>query len=216
MLLALDTATAFASVALYDGREVRAELNWRSERRHTVELAPQVDNLMQLAGVSPAHLHAVAVAIGPGSYTGTRIALSFAKGIVLALDIPLIGIPTLDVLAYPMLPASKPVCALVAAGRKRYCWAVYAANRPLPERVTPFGLHHFPEIMSQVQSPAMWVGELQPIDKEALIAEWQDGVHILPPALAVRRGAVLAELAWQRLLAGNVDDPVSLSPIYLG
>ncbi len=216
MLLALDTATSFAAVALYDGNEVRAELNWRSERKHTVELAPQVDNLMQLAGVSPAHLQAVAVAIGPGSYTGTRIALSFAKGIVLALGVPLIGIPTLDILAYSSLPATKPVCALVAAGRKRYCWAVYAADRSLPERVTPFGLHHFPEIMAQVQPPALWVGELQPTDKEVLATEWSEQVQIMSPAFAVRRGAVLAELAWQRFLAGDVDDPISLSPIYLG
>ena len=216
MLLALDTATQYASIALYDGRAVIAELNWRSDRRHTVELAPQVDNLLRLAGVTPADLTALAVGIGPGSYTGTRIALSYAKGIVLARNLPLIGIPTLDALAYPHLPAPRPLCAVVAAGRGRYCWAVYAPGEQHPRRLTDFGLDKLPELMSQVQPPLSFVGELSPEDKERLLADWGTEVGIVPPALAVRRAGALAELAWARLQAGDVDDPVSLSPIYLG
>jgi tRNA threonylcarbamoyladenosine biosynthesis protein TsaB len=216
MLLALDTATQYASIALYDGESVVAELNWRSERRHTVELAPQVDNLLRLAGVPPAALTALAVSIGPGSYTGTRIALSYAKGIVLARDLPLIGIPTLDALAYPHLPAPKPVCAVVAAGRGRYCWAVYAPDEAWPQRLTDFGLDKLPELLPQVQPPLLFVGELSPEDKDRLIAEWGADVTIVSPARALRRAGALAELAWARLQAGDVNDPISLSPIYLG
>ncbi len=216
MLLALDTATQYASIALHDGDAVIAELSWRSDRRHTVELAPQVDSMMALAGVTPADLTALGVSIGPGSYTGTRIALSYAKGIVLARDLPLIGIPTLDALAYPHLSAQQPLCAVVAAGRGRYCWAVYASGERHPHRLTDFGLDKLPELMSQVRPPLLFVGELSPEDKGRLAAEWGEEVSIVPPALAVRRAGALAELAWMRLQAGDVDDPVSLSPIYLG
>ena len=216
MLLALDTATQYASIALYDGQSVVAELNWRSDRRHTVELAPQVDNLLRLAGLAPADLTALAVSIGPGSYTGTRIALSYAKGVVLARNLPLIGISTLDALTYPQLPAPKPVCAVVAAGRGRYCWALYAPDEARPQRLTDFGLDKLPELMPQVQPPLLFVGELSPEDRERLAAEWGEDVTIVSPALAVRRAGALAELAWARLQAGDVDDPVALSPIYLG
>ena len=139
MLLALDTATQFASIALYDGVSVLAELNWRSERRHTVELAPQVDALFALRNIAPRDLTALAVAIGPGSYTGTRIALSFAKGIVAATGLPLVGVPTLDALAYPHIRPDSALCALVAAGRDRYCWASYApgSGQPLPPSIPP-------------------------------------------------------------------------------
>ena len=216
MLLALDTATQYASIALYDGQAVMAELSWRSERRHTVELAPQVANLMQLAGVGPADLTALAVAIGPGSYTGTRIALSYAKGVVLARQMPIVGIPTLDALSYPHLPATLPVCALVAAGRGRYCWATYAAEESLPRRLRDFGLNRLPEILPELNPPMLFTGELD-ADAQALLREtWKQEAVLTPPALSVRRAGALAELAWQRLQAGEVDDPVSLSPIYLG
>ncbi len=216
MLLALDTATQYASIALYDGHAVVAELNWRSERRHTVELAPQVDNLLRLAGVAPADLTALAASIGPGSYTGTRIALSYAKGVALARDLPLIGVATLDALAYPHLPATRPLCALVAAGRGRYCWAVYAPAASRPRRLTEFGLDKLPELLSQIQPPLLFVGELSPEDQARLGAEWGEDAAVLSPARAVRRAGALAELAWARWQAGDVDDPVSLSPIYLG
>ncbi len=216
MLLALDTATRYASIALYDGQSVVAELNWRSDRRHTVELAPQVDNLLRLAGIAPADLTALGVSIGPGSYTGTRIALSYAKGVVLARDLPLVGVSTLDALAYPHLPAHRPLCAVVAAGRGRYCWAVYAAAEMQPERITDFGLDKLPELLPQIQPPMIFVGELNEEDMARLEAAWGKEAIVLSPARAVRRAGALAELAWKRLQAGDVDDPVALSPIYLG
>ncbi len=216
MLLALDTATQYASIALYDGKSVVAELNWRSERRHTVELAPQVDNLLRLADVGVDDLTALAVSIGPGSYTGTRIALSYAKGVVLARNLPIIGISTLDALAYPHLPAPQPLCAVVAAGRGRYCWAVYAPETPWPRRLTDFGLDKLPELLPQLQPPMIFGGELSQEDNERLTREWGDAVTILSPARAVRRAGALAELAWARWQQGDMDDPVSLSPIYLG
>ncbi len=214
MLLALDTATQNASIALYDGQNILAEMTWRSQRRHTVELAPQVDNLLRLAGVAPAHLTALGVSIGPGSYTGTRIAISYAKGIALARALPLIGIPTLDALARPHLPAAAPICALAAAGRGRFCWATYAPGPDL-NRLTQFGLARLPEICAQTPSPAIFVGELTPADVAFLHERGDDGAFIPSPALSMRRAGVLAELAWQRLQAGDVDDPAMLSPIYL-
>ncbi len=216
MLLALDTATQFASIALYDGVSVLAELNWRSERRHTVELAPQVDALLALRKITPQDLTALAVAIGPGSYTGTRIALSFAKGIVAATGLPLVGVPTLDALAYPHIRADATLCALVAAGRKRYCWASYAPGPGLPKRTSEWGLNRLPEILPELPSPVRFVGELSQDDVQFLYGHGNTAPDIVPSALALRRAGALAALAWPRLQTGDFDDPTTLSPIYLG
>lgn len=215
MLLALDTATDFASIALYDGQAVVAELNWLSPRRHTVSLAVQVDQLLKLAALAPQDLTALAVGIGPGSYTGTRIAISYAKGVAAALALPLVGVSSLDALVYPHLPAQWPVCGLVAAGRGRYDWALYAANSSQPQRISDYGLHKLPQLLPQLQPPLLFVGELSPADKASLTQAWGADAHIVSPARAVRRAGALAELAWQRLQAGDVDDQVTLSPIYL-
>lgn len=110
-VLALDSASEQAGVALVDaaGRAL-ARHTWQSRRRHTVELAPTVAEILAQAGVAAADLGAVAVTLGPGSYTGLRIALALAKGIALAAGCPVVGIPTLDLLAVdPRLLALRPV-----------------------------------------------------------------------------------------------------------
>ena len=93
MILALDTSTAIASVALYDGL-VSGEISWRSGRGHSVELMAQTDSLMKLRKIQPEQLIAVAVAVGPGSYTGVRVGIAAGKGLCLALGIPMVGVST--------------------------------------------------------------------------------------------------------------------------
>ena len=102
MLLALDTSTRTVGVALYDGVQVLSELVWNSKDYHTVELAPAVAETLSKSGVAIEDLQALVVATGPGSFTGLRIGLALAKGIALVRHLPLIGIPTLDVLAAPL------------------------------------------------------------------------------------------------------------------
>ena len=80
MLLAVDTSTQTIGVALYDGVKILSEMVWISDQYHTVELAPTVESLMERSGVSLGVLKVVAVALGPGSFTGLRIGLAFAKG----------------------------------------------------------------------------------------------------------------------------------------
>ncbi|MGH2543812.1 MAG: tRNA (adenosine(37)-N6)-threonylcarbamoyltransferase complex dimerization subunit type 1 TsaB, partial [Ardenticatenaceae bacterium] len=100
MLLALDSATRQAGLALYDGEVVRAEAMWSGGVYHTEWLAPAVDHALQRINTTAADLSAVAVTKGPGSFTGLRVAMSIAKGIAAARSLPLIGIATLDVTAY--------------------------------------------------------------------------------------------------------------------
>src|SRR5579859_1254317 len=119
MLLALDTATRFISIALHDGQAVAAEATWLAGAYHTVELAPQVALLLRRAGVEPGQLRGVAVAIGPGSYTGLRIGLGFAKGLSLANALRLVGVPTLDILMRAQPPRAERALALLQAGRGR-------------------------------------------------------------------------------------------------
>ena len=83
-ILAIDTATRMASIALYDGGRVHSEETWHSRRNHTVELMPSLVRLLDRQGVSPPELTGVAVALGPGSFTGLRIGLSVARARPLA------------------------------------------------------------------------------------------------------------------------------------
>lgn len=119
ILLAIDTSTRNVGLALFDGTQVLAEYTWNSADHHTVELAPAVQDLLTRVHVNFGSIRAIGVALGPGSFTGLRIGLAFAKGIALALKIPVIGIPSLDILAAAQPPFHIPLAAVLRAGRGR-------------------------------------------------------------------------------------------------
>lgn len=216
MLLALDTSTRLAGIALYSGQDgLISELSWHSANRHTVELMPRVDQMLAQAGAASSDLRAVAVALGPGSFTGLRVALAAAKGLALAGDLVLLGVPTLDAVAYPHSHQPLPVIALVQAGRGRVCWAPYFHGPAGWAASAPYGLAAIPSLAKIISHPMLIAGELAPADRQQLAEASGDQAVLLPPALSIRRPGCLAEIAWGRYAAGEQDDPAALSPIYL-
>ena len=218
MLLALDTATRLASIALYDGQQLLSEATWHSARRHTVELMPRVVQMLEQAELKPQSLSAVAVTLGPGSFTGLRVALSVAKGLAVAHDLALLGVPTLDVVAYPHRWQPLPVCALVQAGRRRVCWALYGWEEDLWQPNGEYLLSTVAEVVARVAATGqetLFAGEIWHGASAALQEGLGEQVRLASPALTLRRAGYLAELAWARYQRGEQDDPTSLSPIYL-
>ena len=92
-LLAIDTSTEIAGLALDDG-DRRFELAWHAGRDQTVSVLAEIDHLLGLAGIEPSQLAAIAVATGPGMFNGLRVGMGVAKGLVIGLDVALIGVST--------------------------------------------------------------------------------------------------------------------------
>jgi tRNA threonylcarbamoyladenosine biosynthesis protein TsaB len=217
MLLAIDTATQMAGLALYDPAQekVLAEEIWHSVNRHTVELMPRLARMVEQADLGPKALTGVAVAIGPGSFTGLRIGLSLAKGLVAALDLPIVGIPTLDVVAEAHAHQPRPIWAVVQAGRGRVCAARY--RRLFGQWHVEMEAHitTLEALIEQIDDEVLVCGELDAADRCLLQDELGDLVAIPAAADLIRRPAHLAALGWRRLSQGDQDDPAALSPIYL-
>ena len=215
MLLAIDTATALTGLALYGPQGPLAESIWESGRNHTAQLLPQIDTLLRYIGASPGDITVLAVSLGPGSWSGLRVGLSLAKGMALAGDLPLIGISTLEALAYQYVPTPLLVYPLIRLGRERYATAPFAAHERF-ERLAPDRNLTLSELCAEVDKPAFFCGDLD----LATVAGLQRGLGeraVLPsPAARLRRPAFLAELAWQRHIAQRYDDLATLEPIYLG
>lgn len=226
MLLSLDTATRHSGLALYDGQQIVAELNWHSVDAQTTELLPRLDQLMTWGGLQPADLSALAVSLGPGSFTGVRVAVSLAKGMALAAGLPLLGVPTLDATAYPHVGHDMPVCAVVQAGRGRVLWSLYGSGLPAGGGnavelgawrgwSTPIALTDHAGLAAAIERPTRVVGELTPDLRALLAGQAGDLAELAGPAVGARRAGCVAELAWLRWQAGQRDDPATLSPIYL-
>jgi tRNA threonylcarbamoyladenosine biosynthesis protein TsaB len=211
MLLAIDTATARASIALHDGQTLRSECTWEAANRHTVTLAARITQSFEASEITPADLTAVAVCIGPGSYTGVRIGVAMAKGMAVARQLPLIGIPTLDILTAAQPADARPLYAIFAAGRKRAGFARYRWDGAGWQAETEVAVATWEEFFAQIDEPAILVGEIEAAD---LPADTDERLSIPAPALHLRRAGFLADMAWARLRAEQTDDPATLQPLY--
>lgn len=214
ILLGLDTSTRSVGLALYDGTQVLSEAVWTSHDHHTVELAPAVGDMLGRAGLEPAHLSAVAVATGPGSFTGLRIGLALAKGLALARRIPLVGIPSLDALAAAQPVSERTLAAVLRAGRGRLAIGWYQAENGAWKPTAPVEVLTPTELADRIQAPTQVCGELDEAERR-LIGRKRKLVLLASPAHSLRRPGFLAELGWQRWQAGQVDDPATLAPVYL-
>jgi tRNA threonylcarbamoyladenosine biosynthesis protein TsaB len=220
MLLAIDTSTAQIGLALFDGTDFPGEFVWHSGLHHTQELAPALSDLLRRVNMKMKAIAALGVALGPGSFTSLRVGLAFAKGLVLARHIPLVGIPTLDVVAAAVpLPEKRSdpprrLAALVQAGRGRLALGWYNAGENGWQADGPVVVTTADELAGKIHSPVIVCGEMTADERQRLRRKFKN-VSLASPAQCVRRPGILAELAWEKWQAGKVDPPAALAPIYL-
>lgn len=228
MLLAVDTSTSQMGVALSDGNRVSAESVWYSQHHHTIELAPAVSELLRHTGISAGDIDGLVVAIGPGSFTALRVGLALVKGFAVARKVPLVGVPTLDVIAAAQTPSSRPLAAVLQSGRGRLALGWYRpADGSGPGRTVSVNSDDLgwesqgdgeittaDALAKSIDSPTLIAGELSAEERQRL-ARKRVNVMLAPPALCVRRPALLAELGRGRHDRGDWDNPATLAPIYL-
>ncbi len=215
MLLAIDTASRKIGIALYDGVEVLHEAIWASHSRHTVELTPAIAFALERGGNTVEDIEVIAVSIGPGSYTGLRIGAAVAKGLALAHRLPMIAIPTFDILA-----AAQPVqedlqlAVVLEAGRGRLAVEWYKPKGDHWQSTQQAALLAPSEFNKKIRKPTLICGEM---DEEVrrLLGRKRKNTILASPAHSLRRPSFLAELAWERWQTGDVDDPAEIAPFYL-
>ncbi len=214
VLLAIDTASQVMSLALHDGHQIAYEASWRTPNNHTTELTPAIQVALKRAGLTAPELSGLAVAQGPGSFTGLRIGLGVAKGLAQAVGRPLVAIPSLDIVAAAVPPFDGALVVVLQAGRGRVCAGRYAWDaggwRADGEPV----IAAWPALIEAVEGPTLFAGEVDERAR-ALLQEAERPIRIAPGAVALRRAGYLAELAWARIAAGQVEDAASITPIYL-
>jgi tRNA threonylcarbamoyladenosine biosynthesis protein TsaB len=214
-LLALDTSTAWASVALYDGRAVLAEETWHAQRRHGDELFPTIERVLAGARTSLAEIDRVAVATGPGSFTGLRVAIAAAQGIARGTGSALVGVSTLDVLAYPHAPSKQRTCALLPAGRTEWYAAMYQERNRKWLRRSPYMAATLPDLCRQIGTHTLFVGEIDGEAEQLLRDLLGPKALFASPASRMRRAGYLAELGWTALESQPQAKLSEIEPIYV-
>lgn len=214
MLLALDTSTQTIGMALYDGAQIIGESIWRTQNHHTVEVAPALNELFDRCGVKAEDIEAIGVALGPGSFTSLRIGLAVAKGMALALRIPIVGVPSMDILAVAQPKSEYPLAVLLLAGRGRVAVGWYKWVKHGWETQGSLEVKTVEELSEEIESPTLVCGELTASERQ-ILARKRKNVMLASPASSLRRPSYLAEIAWRRWKTGKHDEAISLAPIYL-
>jgi tRNA threonylcarbamoyladenosine biosynthesis protein TsaB len=214
LILAIDTATRSAGLAVHDGQSVRAEFTWDTSDHHTVELMPRIVELLEQIDVSIDQLSGLGVSIGPGSFTGVRVGVAAAKGLALARKLPIVGVRSTDSLAYAVKWCQSPLVVVVRAGRGRWIAARYIKDAEW-QQDGDFTLTTADVIGADWETATTLCGELSASEQKTVQQRLGDRVRFLPPAFSLRRAGFLAEIAQQRIQAGQIDDAATLQPIYL-
>jgi tRNA threonylcarbamoyladenosine biosynthesis protein TsaB len=214
-LLALDTSTEWASVAIFDGAAVLAEETWRAQRRHAEDLFPTIERLLALSRAPLTSIDKVAVATGPGSFTGLRVAIAAAQGLARGSGAALVGISTLDVLAYPHASSKLRTCPLLPAGRNEFYAALYQERNRKWARRSPFIVGPLVDICRQIGTHTLFVGEID-AEAESTLRDLLGPLALFaPPASRMRRAGYLAELGWSELAERTQAPLGALEPIYV-
>jgi tRNA threonylcarbamoyl adenosine modification protein YeaZ len=215
MLIAVDTSTDFASLAIAKDGLIVAEASWRCGQNHTTQFLPTLQYMLKQSGLDITTATGLIVARGPGSYNGLRVGLSTVKGLAFSLNAPVVGISTLEVEAYQQAERRFPVCAVFNAGRGEVAAAIYQQTDGEWRRVLAEHVSTVEDLCKGITSPTLFCGEhltrFGPRIKE-LLAE---NAILVSGAALTRRAGYLLELGARRLKAQDFDDPAALQPLYL-
>jgi tRNA threonylcarbamoyladenosine biosynthesis protein TsaB len=216
MILALNTSTRQCSMALLKmDRTVIAEQLMFEGKGHFSGLMPAVDGLITGSGLNHEHIKSVAVATGPGSFTGLRVGLALAKGFSHALRVPIIGISSLKALAFQLPLTPHPIVPLLSSRKGEVFTALFLWNRKnaldRKEKDNCFKLEAIPSLFTD---SAVFIGN-DFLTQGALLKEWiGNHARIAPPQCWQLRASSVGALALNRFDAGDLDHPDNLVPRY--
>ena len=215
MQLAIDTSTETTSIALFSEGEVQAELTWHSQMNQTAELLPNIVHLLKQARIGLQDITGIIIAKGPGSFNGLRVGMSTAKGLALALGVPLVGISTLETEAFQHAHIARPICPIFNAGRGEIATALYQKHRGQWQQLIGEHITTIEELCPQIKKSTIFCGNIPPPVAHLLVERLGRRAIILGGAINLRRAGFLAELGWYKLSRGDCEDIATLQPLYL-
>ena len=214
LILSLETSTRICSVALHDGIQLLGEAEVHEEQAHASRLAPLIQDVLKQCNITPKQISAVAISAGPGSYTGLRIGISTAKGLCYSLNVPLLSVPTLDIMATEAIGKSNEPSALFvpmidARRMEVYCEVVdYQLRVQVPTTAAVIDENSFHELLGSHKLFFFGDGA----EKCKSVLKHQNAVFvdgILP------RAGTLGKMAFKKFEANKVEDLVNFGPFYL-
>ncbi|NLN75511.1 MAG: tRNA (adenosine(37)-N6)-threonylcarbamoyltransferase complex dimerization subunit type 1 TsaB [Armatimonadetes bacterium] len=215
LTLAIDSSQDVCSLAIGRDCAVVAEYHFAHKMNLLRRLLPNIDNLLADCSLSKSDLDAVILGTGPGSFTGLRIGATTAKSLAYVLGKPIAGIGTLDAMAHGAANGDSVVCPMIFARVDEVYWSVFDSSG---ERVRDYAVSTIGQVLdyfSKDESQVLFCGTGARRNWEVISANMGDAASIAPAWTDYTRGAALIDLGVRRIMAGDVDDAMTLTPLYV-
>lgn len=217
-ILGIDSSGLVASAAVVEDDVLLAEYTVNYKKTHSQTLLPMLDEIVRMTELELQTLDAVAVAAGPGSFTGLRIGAATAKGLGLALGKPLISVPTIDALAYNLWGCGRLVCPLLDARRNQVYTGIYcfeADGLHILEEQMAVGIEELAEKLNARKEPVVFLGDGVPVYRGILDEIVRVSHSYAPAHLNRQRAAAVASLGLVYARQGKFESAAEHQPVYL-
>ena len=217
-ILGLDSSGLVASVAVAEDEQILGEYTVNYKKTHSQTLLPMLDEVVRMIELDLDTVDAIAVSGGPGSFTGLRIGSATAKGLGLALNKPLIHVPTVDALAYNLVGHKDLVCPLMDARRKQTYTGLYRFAGEELQIVQPQCAVGLDEILAQINAigePVVFLGDGVPVFRETIGECCRVPYSFAPLHLNRQRAGAVAALGMKYFAAGRIETAKEHTPDYL-
>lgn len=219
-ILALDSSGLTASVAVVEDEQILFEYTMNYKKTHSQTLLPMLDEAVRMTGLSLGSVDAIAVAGGPGSFTGLRIGSATAKGLGFALDKPLIHVPTVDAMAYRMFGCSGLICPIMDARRNQVYTGIYQMDGDklqVLEAQMAVEIDELAKKLCTYGKPVIFLGDGVPVHKDRLEKELMTNhdIAFAPAHMNQQRAAAVGMLGIQYYKEGKTETAMEHKPDYL-
>lgn len=217
-IIAIDASGIAGSVAYISDGKLVGEYYVCHKLTHSQTIMPMLEHLKGMIGIDLQAVDAIAVTSGPGSFTGIRIGVATAKAMAMALEVPLIGVPTLDVMANNMTFTEAIICPIMDARRNQVYTAYYQWQQGELVRMSDHlgvQIDELLEMLKEEDRPVIFLGDGVDVFKDKITEVLGEKGIFAPSFLMMQRASTLAHLACVAYTKGEVSDPDTFVPMYL-
>lgn len=217
-ILGIDGSGLSASVAILEDEKLIAEYTINNKLTHSQTLMPMINEICQMVQLDLSTLDAIGVTSGPGSFTGLRISAGTAKGMALGLDIPIVGVPTLDAIAHNIPYTDYLICPIMDARRSHLYSALYKWENDALNRLTDHMIIPVIDVIKTLvkrDEKVIFMGDGIDVYKKEITKGLGDKAYFAPPSLRLQRASTVALLAMEKARQGDIISHMNYAPVYL-
>ncbi len=217
-ILALDSSGLVASVAILEDDNMIAEYTVNYKKTHSQTLLPMLDEIVKMTDTNLAEIDAIAVAAGPGSFTGLRIGSATAKGLGLALDKPLIGIPTVEGMACNLYNVTSLICPIMDARRNQTYTGLYTfvdGKFTVIREQMAVDIEEIISIINDIGNEVIFLGDGVPVFEDIIKKEIKVQYTFAPAHLNKQRAGAIGVRAFEYYNMGRYEAAAEHKPEYL-